>query len=169
MYMLNCFSHVRLFATLWTAAHEAPLSMGFSRQEYWSWLPCPPPGDLPDPGIEPKSYFSGIGRRILYHQCHLESPFSNNECKSSFLLYNWASQATLVVKNPPANIGDIRVMALIPGSGRSSGGGHGNPLQCSCLESPIDRGAWQATVHGVMKSQTQLKRPSMRSRSDSRL
>ena len=55
MYMLNCFSHVRLFATPWTAAHEAPLSMGFSRQEYWSWLPCPPPGDLPDPGIKPLS------------------------------------------------------------------------------------------------------------------
>ena len=51
--VLSRFSSVRLFATLWTVAHEAPLSMGFSRQEYWSGLPCPPPGDLPDPGIEP--------------------------------------------------------------------------------------------------------------------
>ena len=50
--MLSHFSHVRLFLTLWTVAHQAPLSMGFSRQEYWSGLPCPPPGDLPDPGIE---------------------------------------------------------------------------------------------------------------------
>ena len=53
--MLSHFSRVRLFETLWTIAHQAPLSMGFSRQEYWSGLPCPPPGDLPDPGIEPMS------------------------------------------------------------------------------------------------------------------
>ena len=49
------FGHVRLFVTLWNLAHQAPLSMGFSRQEYWSGLPCPPPGDLLDPGIEPRS------------------------------------------------------------------------------------------------------------------
>ena len=49
---LNC---VQLFATSWTVAHQAPLSMGFSRQEYWSGLPFPSPGDLPDPGIEPRS------------------------------------------------------------------------------------------------------------------
>ena len=48
-------SHVRLFATPWTAAHQAPLSMGFPRQEYWSGLPFPSPEDLPDPGIEPTS------------------------------------------------------------------------------------------------------------------
>ena len=48
-------SRVPLFATPWTAARQAPLSMGFSRQEYWSGLPCPPPGGLPDPGIEPRS------------------------------------------------------------------------------------------------------------------
>ena len=46
------FGHIRLFAILWTTAYEAPLSMGFSRQEYWSGLPCPPPGDLSDPGTE---------------------------------------------------------------------------------------------------------------------
>ena len=51
-YSLSC---VWLFATLWTVARQAPLSMGFSRQEYWSGLPCPPPGDLPNPGIEPGS------------------------------------------------------------------------------------------------------------------
>ena len=50
--MLSHFSHVQLFVTLWTVAHQAPLSMGFSRQESWSGLLCPPPGDLPDPGIE---------------------------------------------------------------------------------------------------------------------
>ena len=62
----------------------------------------------------------------------------------------------LVVKNPPANAGDMRDAGLIPGLGRSPGGEHGNPLQYSCLENPIDRGAWWAIVHRVAKSQTQL-------------
>ena len=53
--MLSHFSHVQLFATPWTIAHQAPLSMGFSKQEQWSGLPCPPPGDFSDPGIEPAS------------------------------------------------------------------------------------------------------------------
>ena len=51
--MLSCFSRVRLFATQWTVALQAPRSMGFSRQEYWSGLPCPSPGDLPHPVIKP--------------------------------------------------------------------------------------------------------------------
>ena len=63
-----------------------------------------------------------------------------------------ASQVVLVVKNPPANAGDIRDLAPIPGPGRSPGEGHGNPLQHSCLENPMDRGAWWAIVHGVTKS-----------------
>ena len=50
--MLGCFNHVQLFVTPWTVACQAPLSMGFSRQEYWSGLPFPPPEDLPDPGTE---------------------------------------------------------------------------------------------------------------------
>ena len=62
-----------------------------------------------------------------------------------------------VVKNPPANAGDVRDTGSIPGLGRYPGGGHGNPLQYSCLENPMDRGAWWATVHGVTKSLTQLK------------
>ena len=60
-----------------------------------------------------------------------------------------ASQVVLVIKNPPANAGDVRDVGSIPGSGGSPGGGHGNPLQFSCLENSMDRGAWQATVHGV--------------------
>ena len=56
--VLSSFSHVGFLATLWTVAHQAPLSLGFSRQEYWSGLPCPPPGDLPNPGIEPSSVMS---------------------------------------------------------------------------------------------------------------
>ena len=68
--------------------------------------------------------------------------------------YREATQVVLVVKNPPANAGDIRDTVFIPGLGRSPGGGHGNPLQYSCLENPMDRGAWWATVHGVTKSWT---------------
>ena len=66
-----------------------------------------------------------------------------------------------VVKNPLANAGNVRNVGSIPGSGRSPGEGNGNPLQYSCLENLMDRGAWWATVHRVAKSQTQLKRLSM--------
>ena len=59
-----------------------------------------------------------------------------------------------MVKNPPANAGDIRDAGLIPGSGRSPGEGHGNPLQYSCLENTMDRGAWPAIAHRVAKSWT---------------
>ena len=55
----------------------------------------------------------------------------------------WTSQAVLVVKNPPANAGDIRDVGSIPGLGRSPGGGNGNPLKYPCLENPMDREAWQ--------------------------
>ena len=67
-----------------------------------------------------------------------------------------ASQVALVVKNPLVNVGDIRDAGLIPGSGRSPGGEHDNPLQYSCLENSMDRGVWWATVHGVTKCQTRL-------------
>ena len=56
-----------------------------------------------------------------------------------------------MVKSPPANAGDISDVGSVPGSGRSPGGGHGNPLLYSCLENPMDGGAWQATVYGVTK------------------
>ena len=69
-----------------------------------------------------------------------------------------ASQVVLVVKNLPANAGDIRDTGSIPESGRSPGGKHGNSLQYSCLENPTDRGAWRVMVHRVAKSQTSLKR-----------
>ena len=64
----------------------------------------------------------------------------------------------LVVKNPPVNAGDIRDMNLIPDWGRYPGGGHGNPVQYSCLENPMDRGAWRATVHGVAKESDTTER-----------
>ena len=64
---LSCFSHVWLCVTPWTAASQAPLSMGFPKQEYWSGLPFPFPGDLPDPGTEPVSFHLLHCRQILYH------------------------------------------------------------------------------------------------------
>ena len=67
---------------------------------------------------------------------------------------SWASQVTVVVKTPPANAGDRRDAGLSPGLGRSPGGGHGKPLQYSCLENPMDRRAWWAPVRGVTKSRT---------------
>ena len=60
-----------------------------------------------------------------------------------------------MVKNPPVSAGDIKDVGSIPGLGSSPGEGNGNPLQYSCLKNPMDRGAWQATAHGVAKSQTQ--------------
>ena len=72
-----------------------------------------------------------------------------------------AFQMVLMVKNPPAKAGDIRDVGLIPGSGKSPGGGHGNPLQYSCLENPMDRRAWWDTVYGVTKSWTHPKRLSI--------
>ena len=68
------------------------------------------------------------------------------------ICHGFASQVALVVKNPPGIAGDIRDEGLVPGSGRSPGRVNGNPLQFSCLENPMDRGAWWATVHGVAKS-----------------
>ena len=69
-----------------------------------------------------------------------------------------ASPVVLVVKNPPVNAGEIRDPDSIPGSERSPGRGHSNPLQYSCLGNPMDRGAWWSTVHRVAQSQTPLKR-----------
>ena len=65
---------------------------------------------------------------------------------------SWASQVVLVVKNPSANAGGIRDESSIPEMGRSPGGGHGNPLQYSCLENPMDRGTWWSIVHRVTQS-----------------
>ena len=76
------FSHVQLFATPQTIAHQAPLSMGFSRQEYWRGLPCPPPGHLPDPGIEPASLMSSA----------LAGVFLTTSA-------TWEAQATWVTRN----------------------------------------------------------------------
>ena len=70
------------------------------------------------------------------------------------LINRQASEVALLIKNPPANAGGTRDTGSISGSGRSPGRGHGNPLQCSCLENPMDRGAWWATDHRVQQPDT---------------
>ena len=95
--------------------------MGFFSQEYWSGLPFPSPGDLPDSGIEPRA----------------------PALQADSLPSQGSPGAVPVVKNVPARAGETRYTGSIPGSGRPPGGGHGYPLQYSCLENPMDRGAWR--------------------------
>ena len=92
--------------------------------------------------------------------CILSSSFIPSEVCLCQLLTG-ASQVALAVKTPPANAGDVRDAGSMSGSGRSPGGQNGNPLQYSCLENPMDRGAWRAIVHKVAKSRTQLNRQCM--------
>ena len=121
-------------------AHQASPSMGLSRQEYWSGLPFPSPGDLPEPGIEPG-----------FPALEADALTSQPPCKLSLLSIHFPGGSE--VKASASNAGDL---GSIPGSGRSPGEGNGNPLQYSCLENPMDGGAWWATVHGVTKSRTRL-------------
>ena len=85
-----------------------------------------------------------------------ENTYENTRI-SKIKLAKSASQVALVVKNPSASAGDFRVADAIPGLGRSPGGGHGNPLQYSCLQNPMDRGTWWSKAHSVTKSCTLLK------------
>ena len=119
------------FATSWIIGLRALLSMEFSRQEYWSELPFPSPGDLPNLGIEPMH--PAIGRQILYHLCHL-GRFP--DCALNYLILLFDNDS----KESACNAGESD---LIPGSG-SPGGGKGNPFQYSYLGNPTDREAWQA-------------------------
>ena len=85
-----------------------------------------------------------ITHYVLNHRCAIEEYY--------YYLFPGASQVALVIKNPSTNAGDLREVSLIPESGRSPEGVHGNPLQYSSLENPADRGAWQAIVHRVAKN-----------------
>ena len=75
-------------------------------------------------------------------------------CVCIHIIYTCSFPGGTMVKNPPANAGDTKDTSLIPGSGRFPGEGHGNPLQYSFMENPMDRGAWWATVHKVTQSRT---------------
>ena len=101
------------------------------------------------------SHIPLVSRRWFSTSLHLVS-ISALQIRAS-VPFSWASQVALVVKNPPANAGDRRDTGLIPGSGRSPGGGNDNLLQYSCLENPMDRGAWWAIVHRITKSRMQLQ------------
>ena len=83
--VLSRFSHVQLFATLLTAAHQTLLSMEFSRQESWGGIPCPPPGDLPDPGIQPESLAVQVDSLPLSHWG--SSVFAVQQCKSALCIH----------------------------------------------------------------------------------
>ena len=185
---VKSLSRVQLLATSWTAAHQAPPSMGFSRQEYWSGVPLPstvlpmhwfsimqvdyiyyiPIFAPANEALDNKAaVFNATSRKTLNNIPSLSD--SSGKFKWALKdpdihkeqLVPWASQVALVVKNSPANVGDIREAGSIPGLRRSPGGGYNNPLQYSCLENPIDRGALQAKFHSVAKSQTWLKGLSM--------
>ena len=92
--VLSCFSHVWLYVTPWTVAHQAPLSMGFSRQEYWSGLPCPSPGDLPDPGIEHGSLMSPALAGGFFTTSAM---WEAQACERAAALYLLTSQSQAVV------------------------------------------------------------------------
>ena len=128
--LLSHFSHVRLCATPKTAA---PPSLEFSRQEHWSGLPSSSPR------------VQSIGLQRVGHDW-ASSTAESLDLGEEFLCGSVGKESACSAGN----------LGLIPGFGRSPGGGHGNPLKYSCLENPMDRGAWQATVHGVAKSQIRL-------------
>ena len=125
-------------------------------------------GDMKDMGLIPgsgRSTGGGHGNPLQY-SC-LENPMDRGawhkiakswtrlkQLNTNTIYTSWAFQVVLMVKNPPANDGATRDAGLIPGSERSPGGGQGSPLQYSCLKNPMDRGACQAAVHRVTKSQT---------------
>ena len=101
-------------------------------------------------------------RSVQRSHSQARGPTAHRKPSSTFPLnyrhaFLWVCiQVVSVVKNLPAIVGDTRDMGSIPGSGRSPRGGNGNPLQYSCLENPMDRGAWWATIHGATKSRTWL-------------
>ena len=100
--------------------------------------------------------FSGWVRPVELDFDRKKNRLGSAELEESHFYQTYAqrrtSQVVIVVKNLPANAGDIRDAGSIPGLGRSPGGGQGNPFQYSCLKNPMDRGAWRATVHSVAKS-----------------
>ena len=99
----SCFSHVQLFVTLWTVAHQAPLSRGFSRQEYWTGLPCLPPEDLTNQGIKPVSLTSPVlaGRFFTTSASWETWQLQNNRLRSHFLreyvIWGWSQRKLKVL------------------------------------------------------------------------
>ena len=126
----------------------------------WHWLEFSDPGHLFSYRFPWSSLISWQllvrGPPLHPSSTGCPQPPSSASARSSPRLLLWAQQHLVAnnvsqVKNPPANSGDMRDVGSIPGSGRSPGGGHGNPLQYSCLENLMDRGTWWATVHEITK------------------
>ena len=131
--MLSHCSCVWLFVTPWTVAHQAPLSMGFSRQESWNGLPCSPPGDLHNSGTGWVFYISCISRWVLYYQDLWTSTIQTGKPRA----FSYGASLASEGKNPPAVQEMQEALVWSLGGGRSPGGKHGNPLQYSCLENPM--------------------------------
>ena len=112
----------------------------------------PPRQHLWVPTEESALFHFNVSINLLFNELHFKH-FVFRKRNFKFL---WASLVSQLVKKLPANAEDTKDVGLIPGSGRSPGEGNGNPLQDSCLENPIDSGAWRPTVHGVAKSWIQL-------------
>ena len=125
--ILSHFSHIQLCATLWTIACQAPLSIRFSRQEYWSGLPCPPPGDLPDQGMEPRSLmFPALAGRFfttcptweaqisLLLGLSLQSIQSLSHFQLFATLCTTARQASLSTANPQSLLKLISIEPVMP-------------------------------------------------------
>ena len=136
--VLSSISHVQPFATRWPITRQVPLSMWLSRQEYWSELPCPSPGDLPNPGMKPASLMSpALAGGFFTTSTTWEDQLHILLITNLYMDFPVDSE----VKNPPANAGDTGDTSSIPGSGRSPWEGNGKPFQYSCLDNTLDRGA----------------------------
>ena len=135
-------------------AHRVPLPMGFSRRESWSGLPFPTPGVL-NPGIEPESLAPPALLGGFFTLCYLGSPKTLNYYVQNVISVHHDSDMGFPggseVEASACSAGDL---GSIPGLGRYPGEENGNPLQYSCLEKPMNRGAWWDTVHGVTRSWT---------------
>ena len=146
---VKLFSHVWLFAMLWTVVRQAPLSMRFSRQGYSSGLLFPSPGDLPNPGIihgPPTLQADSLPWQCRRHQVNSwlrKFPWRRDRLPTPVSLGfpgdSDGQESTCQCRRH-------KRCGSIPGSGRSSGEGKGYPLQYSCLENPMDSGAWWATL-----------------------
>ena len=159
-FLFSLFSCLVVFysSTLWIVAHQDSLSMWFPRQEYWMGCPFLLQGIFLNHGWNPSLLHWQVDSLPLSHQgmgllWFTESLFSEDAHLLFFSFNTVSLPGGTLVKNLPANIGDV---ILIPRSGRSPGGRNCNPLEYSCLENSMDRGAWQAIIHGVAKSWTQL-------------
>ena len=178
-FLLSHFSHVLLFAILWTVACKAPLSMGFSRQECWSWLPCPPPGDLPNPGIKPMSLTSpalaggffinsatGKPAMLVIYCCrrrirpHLWRDENQGICghilnfHSCPLVRKYLQSSTYRGLPRWLNGKESACQAEDPGLTTGLGSSPGEEMVThsnSCLRNPMDIEAWWATVHGSQR------------------